>query len=169
MLRGRGHVSAAHDVRVWLRRWRVSCRVRSREFAGVPHGGSPAALVPLAAFASGTIGCQGVSLDQAMPDEVSPELVINGYQIKPISDFNVISFYGISARCTARHARFGAGFAQEFGVFDPETVDQVGTCKALVSTTDSFVLGSGCAFRRNIRHRIDPWCRSRAPPRIPGR
>jgi hypothetical protein len=105
-----------------------------------PPVDQPAALVLLAALRRELSGA-AVSLDQPSATTASPTLVLNGYNVVATSTEHVISFYGLFTAPPAAPGTVQG--TQEFKVVDPDTGKTVGTFDALVSNTNSFVLGGG--------------------------
>jgi len=99
-----------------------------------PPVDQPAALVLLAALRRELSGA-AVSLDQPNAITVSPTLVLT-----PTSPENVISFYGLFTSPPATPGVVQG--MQEFEFANPQT-GETGTIEALVSNTNSFVLGGG--------------------------
>jgi hypothetical protein len=108
-----------------------------------PPVDQPATLILLAALRRGLSGA-AATLDQPNAMPVSPTLVLDGYNLVPTSPEHVISFYGIFTKPPATPGVIQG--TQEFDVVDPDTGDKVGTIEALVSNTNSFILG-GSTFQ----------------------
>jgi hypothetical protein len=113
-----------------------------RPFAGAtptaPPVDQPATLMLLAALRRGLSGA-AANLDQPSAMPVSPTLVLDGYNLVASSTEHVTSFYGIFNNPPATPGVVQG--QQEFDVVDPVTGETVGSFDALVSNTNSFVLG----------------------------
>jgi hypothetical protein len=105
-----------------------------------PPVDQPATLILLAALRRGLSGAVA-TLDQPNAMPVSPTLVLDGYNLIPTSPEHVISFYGVFTTPPAAPGTVQG--TQEFDVVDPDTGETVGSFEALVSNTNSFILGGG--------------------------
>jgi hypothetical protein len=70
---------------------------------------------------------------------VSPTLVLNGYNVVPITPQNVTSFYGMTTHPPSTPGTIQG--EQQFAVVDPESGERVGTFTALVSNKNSDEIG----------------------------